>query len=75
MLYSGFLISYPNIQLFLIHFFSNIHINGIHLKKSDIACNVLGKPWTIGQDCYSGYRTNFYNGIIDEVRFINSKKM
>ena len=38
----------------------------------DVVGSVLGKPWTIGQDWDPKGRTDFFNGIIDEVRISNS---
>jgi len=38
----------------------------------DTVGNALGKPWTIGQDWDPSGRTDYFNGMIDEVRIYNS---
>jgi len=38
---------------------------------NDIIGNMLGKVWTIGQDWDDNKRTDYYNGIIDEIKIFN----
>jgi hypothetical protein len=53
---------------------STVYKNGEILWQHDldkVAGNTLGKPWTIGQDWDPIGRTDFFNGIIDEIRISN----
>ena len=56
---------------------ATIYINGELLGQQyldNTVGDVLGKPWTIGQDWDYSERTDFFNGVIDEVRIANSVK-
>jgi hypothetical protein len=55
---------------------ATVYKNGAVLWQhnlSKVAGNVIGRPWTIGQD-WDSIRTDFFNGIIDEVRIANNIK-
>ena len=43
-------------------------------ELGEVAGNILGKPWTIGQDWDPSGRTDHYHGIIDELRIANYQK-
>ena len=38
---------------------------------NNIVGDTSGKPWTIGQDWDPGGRTDFFNGLIDEIKIYN----